>query len=314
MDNLVSIIIPVYNTEKYLSRCIDSVVSQTYKNIEIILVDDGSTDNCPKICDSFALKDERIKAIHKKNCGAADSRNKGLDACSGDWILFLDSDDYYKSNDVIELLLQTAEKNNSDVVCFNYQRYYDGTGEYSKLLCPSIDKPCTKDNLIKSNIYTSSSCLKLIRSAVLSGIRFETDYIAEDILFCAQILKATDKITYCDKAVYVYRDRLGSKTNTIDAKYVEDQCKIIDILLKEGKGDNAFMAYIAFQYCTVLINMNFEKTDRNTENKIYGLKWVLKYDDILQVKIIHSVSKIIGIKLTSKLLFAFFKMSKKTER
>lgn len=310
MDNLVSIIIPIYNTEKYLSRCIDSVVTQTYKNIEIILVDDGSTDSSPKICDSFALKDERIKAIHKKNGGAADSRNKGLDACSGDWILFLDSDDYYKSNDVIELLLQTAEKNNSDVVCFNYQRCYDDTGEYSKLLCPSIDKPCTKDNLIKSNIYTSSSCLKLIRSAVLNGIRFETDYIAEDILFCAQILKATDKITYCDKAVYVYRDRLGSKTNTIDAGYVKDQCEILDILLKEGKGDNAFMAYIAFQYCTVLINMNFDKIDAELKNKIYSLKWLLRYDENSKVKLINTVSKLLGIQITSKLLFVYYKLVK----
>lgn len=314
MSELVSVIIPVYKTEKYLDECVMSVINQTYKNLEIILVDDDSPDNCTAMCDAWAAKDSRIKAIHKKNGGAADSRNKGLEIACGDWILFMDSDDWYKSNDVIELLLQTAEKNNSDVVCFNYQRYYDETGEYSNLLCPGLNKPCTKDNLIKSNIYTSSSCLKFFRSAFFSGIRFNTNYIAEDILFCAQILKATDKISYCDKAVYVYRDRLGSKTNTIDAGYVKDQCEILDILLKEGKGDNAFMAYTAFQYCTVLINMNFGKTDRNTENKIYGLKWVLKYDDIFQVRIIHLASKIIGIKLTSKLLFAFFMMSKKTER
>ena len=125
-DCLVTVIIPVYKTEKYLGDCIKSVVEQTYKNLEIILVDDGSPDNCPVICDEWAKKDSRIKVIHKQNGGLSDARNAGIDKSTGEYILFLDSDDYYENHNHIELLCNEDDKNNSDLVCFNYKRYYDG--------------------------------------------------------------------------------------------------------------------------------------------------------------------------------------------
>ena len=130
MNDLVSVIIPVYKTEKYLDECVESIVKQTYKNLEIILVDDGSPDNSPAMCDAWAEKDSRIKVIHKPNGGAADSRNKGLEIATGKWILFMDSDDWYKTYDVIFRLVENAERENADIVCFNYQRYFEDKDTY----------------------------------------------------------------------------------------------------------------------------------------------------------------------------------------
>ena len=114
MEKKVSVIIPVYNVEKYLEECIQSVLKQTYKNLEIILVDDGSPDNCPKMCDEWAKKDSRIKVIHKQNGGASSSRNTGLDVMTGDFMCFIDSDDFIAKN-YIEVLYNNLIETNSDV-------------------------------------------------------------------------------------------------------------------------------------------------------------------------------------------------------
>ena len=114
----VSIIIPIYNVEKYLRKCVDSVICQTYKNLEIILVDDGSPDSCPEICDSYVDLDSRIKVIHKQNGGLSDARNTGIDMSSGEYITFVDSDDYIE-NDMIEILISTLEENHCDISTCN---------------------------------------------------------------------------------------------------------------------------------------------------------------------------------------------------
>ena len=116
--DLISIIIPVYNVEQYLSRCIDSVINQTYKNLEIILIDDGSTDDSGEICDEYALKDNRIKVMHKQNGGVSSARNEGLDISKGNYIGFIDSDDFIEK-DMYEFLYDLLTKNNCDISCCN---------------------------------------------------------------------------------------------------------------------------------------------------------------------------------------------------
>jgi glycosyltransferase involved in cell wall biosynthesis len=116
--DLISIIIPVYKVEKYLEQCMNSVFNQTYRNIEIILIDDGSPDRCGLMCDEYAVKDSRVKVVHKTNGGVSAARNKGLEEADGDWILFVDSDDWVES-DVCEVALKTAMENNADIVMFD---------------------------------------------------------------------------------------------------------------------------------------------------------------------------------------------------
>ena len=121
MEELISIIVPIYKTEKYLDRCIKSIINQTYKNLEVILVDDGSPDRCGVICDKWAQKDKRIKVIHKENGGVSDSRNAGLDIANGEYIGFVDSDDYIHK-DFIKILYNLCKENNSDIsVCETFK-------------------------------------------------------------------------------------------------------------------------------------------------------------------------------------------------
>lgn len=120
-----SIVFPIYNVEKYLQRCLDSVLGQTYKNYEVIMVDDGSTDNCPAICDNYAARDARIKVIHKQNAGLGMARNTGIENATGDYICFFDSDDFVATN-LLELCAKELERENYDIVAFDYSDYKDG--------------------------------------------------------------------------------------------------------------------------------------------------------------------------------------------
>ena len=123
-DIVISIIVPIYNTEKYLNECVDSIINQTYKNIEIILVNDGSTDNCLKICDEYAKKDKRVKVIHKENGGLSSARNSGLDILTGKYVCFIDSDDYVATTFVYDMF-NLITKYNADIVEGSYQTIND---------------------------------------------------------------------------------------------------------------------------------------------------------------------------------------------
>ena len=118
--DLISVIVPIYKVKKYLNRCIDSVINQTYNNLEIILVDDGSPDSCPQICDEYAKKDKRIKVIHKQNGGLSDARNAGLDIASGDFVSFIDGDDYIHPQ-TYEIVMDVINKCPAEMICFHYQ-------------------------------------------------------------------------------------------------------------------------------------------------------------------------------------------------
>lgn len=136
---LISIVIPIYNTEKYLERCIESVIKQTYRNLEIILVDDGSSDNCPEICNRWRHIDKRIKVIHKINAGLGMARNTGIENATGDFICFLDSDDYIEI-DTIEKVLRNQRENKSEIVCFGWKSV-DKNGKIKGTYIPNT--PCT---------------------------------------------------------------------------------------------------------------------------------------------------------------------------
>ena len=121
MEELISVVVPVYNVEKYIDKCINSIINQTYKNLEIILVDDGSPDNCGKICDEYAKKDNRIKVTHKENGGVSSARNIGIKNATGDWLTFVDADDWIENN-FVEQLLKIGNQENAEIVLCGYNR------------------------------------------------------------------------------------------------------------------------------------------------------------------------------------------------
>ena len=139
MNELISVIVPVYNVEEYLPKCIESIINQTYKNLEIILVDDGSTDNSGRICDEYAKKDDRIIVFHKENGGLSDARNCGIDAATGDWVQFVDSDDYIHQT-MVEKMYSSCKRNQTKLAVCGRVDVNAETGEETIILCPQKEE------------------------------------------------------------------------------------------------------------------------------------------------------------------------------
>jgi glycosyltransferase involved in cell wall biosynthesis len=169
---IVSIIVPVYNVEKYLAQCLDSLIMQTLKNIEIILIDDGSTDNSGLICDEYAAQDSRIKVIHKKNGGASDTRNAGLKSMNGDFVSFVDGDDFV-ADDYIQTLYNLLITNGGDIACIQFIHYYPDYPE--KTLPKQIDKGSMSIVGVTQNGNTVWSSVKLLHFSLNDGTYEECD-------------------------------------------------------------------------------------------------------------------------------------------
>lgn len=306
----VSVIIPVYNVEKYLNQCVESVVSQTFKDIEIILVNDGSKDASGTLCDEWAKKDNRIKVIHKQNSGPAATRNVGTSTASGDWVLYLDSDDWYEQDNLIDTLLCNAAKNGSDIVCFNYRRFFENSRSFSDILCHTESDDVSVAYMVDNKIFTSSPCLKLIKRSIITdnSIYFEEGILSEDIEFNAKFLLATDKISFCQECVYVYRARENSITTSISKKHVSDLIYIIGKMSAAENRTDEYNSFLAFQYCTLLINAHIAKADSAAFRQIFSYKWLLKYDSGSIVKLVHTASRLCGIRICSYILYLYFRL------
>lgn len=212
MDSLISVIVPIYNVEKYLNRCVDSIINQTYKNLEIILVDDGSPDNCPKMCDDYAEKDSRIKVVHKENGGLSDARNAGMKVATGEYVSFIDSDDYV-SLDFYETLFQTMIDNDSDIVECGVVKFYEDNNfdEYSDdLKVTNYDTLYALDGLINENPFKQHVWNKLYKSNVALDIPYAVGKLNEDEFWTYQIFGKAKKVTRIYKTMYHYFQRGSS--------------------------------------------------------------------------------------------------------
>lgn len=210
---LISVIVPVYKVEQYLDRCLKSIVNQTYKNLEIILIDDGSPDNCPLICDEWKKKDNRIKVIHIQNQGVSAARNIGLDVATGTYIGFVDSDDWI-ADDMYELLLGNALETGADIShCSFYKAesvtsYSEGMGTGTRFIC---NNPKGIEECLKIESFILSIWNKLYKKQVLEDVRFEVGhYISEDTLFNFLAFKKSKKTIYDGKPKYYYFTRINS--------------------------------------------------------------------------------------------------------
>lgn len=248
MDNMqpiVSVVVPVYNVEKYLCRCIDSILNQTFTDFELILADDGSTDSCGAICDAYAAKDSRVKVIHRKNGGVSAARNTGLDAAEGEYIAFVDSDDYI-DRDFLQVLVSAMEEVNADVVVSNYRKEND-RGERSgvrphevgKTLLQSADE---RMRYLVQNIMGGKAgwevYTRLFRRSVIeaNGIRFCTTCgnYAEDLGFVLQYCltaKACSSVAYCG---YTYFLRKNSMMRRSEGQIKLDQVNAVSRFVSES--------------------------------------------------------------------------------
>lgn len=209
---LITVIVPIYKVEKYLSICIESILKQTYTNIEIILVDDGSPDKCGQICDEYAIKDHRIQVIHKTNGGLSDARNVALDVAKGEYITFVDSDDYI-AQDYVEYLWHILNKNDADISAMLDKHFIDGKTLtiFTKEDKVSVISP--KDYLCKlfyqTNVTTGAQA-KLYKKELFKNIRFPKGLLYEDLLTIYKLVNNCNRIAISDHISYFYRERPGS--------------------------------------------------------------------------------------------------------
>ena len=234
MNSLISIIIPVYNVEKYLSRCIDSILNQTYKNLEIILVDDGSPDNCGAICDEYALKDNRIKILHLKNGGPSYARNKGIEIATGDYIGFVDADDYIDENMFNKMLLKQKEVD-ADIVCCNHTLvYYDN--KIKKLDSVISNGFVNKDSAMKLAITELSFGAflwnKLFKKEMLYNFKLKEGIFYEDYDAGTRLIANAGKIFYiCDNLYFYFQGNPNSTTHQHNYSKVLDHFNVaIDVV------------------------------------------------------------------------------------
>lgn len=228
----VSIVVPVYNVEAYLNRCVSSIVNQTYSNLEILLIDDGSPDRCPEMCDEWAEKDARIRVIHKKNAGLGMARNTGIDHAVGEYICFFDSDDYVEQN-TIELAVELAQKERADLVLFG-SADVDENGQIVRRAVPETRKICYRGaevlqellpGLLRTEMKPASTknlmmsaccCLYSVKLINASGWRFvsERSIISEDVYSLLELYRNVQAAGVVTQCLYYYCRNTASLTQT----------------------------------------------------------------------------------------------------
>lgn len=278
---LISIIVPVYKVEKYINRCIDSIINQTYKNLEIILVDDGSPDSCGKICDEYAKIDNRIKVIHKKNGGLSDARNKGIENSTGEYIGFVDSDDYIDIN-MYESLEKVLVETDTDIVCCKHVRFSKNI-EIDK---DKFDKRVTifnQDEYMKKFFKIGTQeCVyyawnKLYKKSVIETDQYPIGLTSEDVVGTYKALLNSEKIVEINYPYYYYFYNENSITGGNFSKKDFDLIKIWDKVIEISKSQNKYVDYSILNrnridYTLLMrmaINLKYQNIikDYNTEYK-----------------------------------------------
>ena len=211
-QSLISIVVPVYNVEKYLRECVDSILAQTYPEFEVLLIDDGATDSSGRICDEYAERDSRIRVFHKENGGLSDARNYGMDRIKGEYITFIDSDDLV-GKDYLEILLRMAKEHKADISALGTIVFEDG-GELpactisDDVIVETADEAIL-DMLLRKN-FGLSAWGKLYASNLFNQIRFPVGKIYEDLFTTPYVAKKSTKIVFANSRQYYYRQRSNS--------------------------------------------------------------------------------------------------------
>ena len=306
-----SIIIPVFKVEQYLDKCVESVLAQTYEDYELLLIDDGSPDRCPEICDRYAAEFSRVKTFHKKNGGLSSARNYGLRKASGMYVMFLDSDDYWDDKHALATLRNVAD-GRTDIILFRYKKYVEKTGKVLDCHpdCSTTGNETKEEiieKLIEAGTFNASAWNKLVRKDFLNqyAIAFREGVTSEDIEWCGKLLINSRKICYCSADFYIYRQRAGSITYSMKRQNIEDLRDNIRIsvdladryLEKDSSLYNSYMAFMAYQFCTLFLSANNVKEESMLpvlrEMKPYAR--VLDYSDNKKVKLFRLLYRLFGI-------------------
>lgn len=313
VNSLVTIVVPIYNVEKYLRKCLNSIVNQTYKNIEIICIDDGSPDNSIDILNEFAQKDERIKIIRQENQGLSGARNTGINNAIGKYIMFIDSDDWIELN-MVELMINKIEKENLDlVICGTFNNISEKEYQVNNLkeikenIKNKIDGiSYFKIVTSKTNLFTASSCNKIYRLNLIKEkkILFPEKRLYEDLFFSFQYLINSLNVNVIEKPLYHYFvKREGSITNTLNIKDINDTLftlKSLEDFLKKIDQDKLLNSLEFKEYMFLWISravlfklpFNEKKYGKREINRIMDeLKNNKEYKEICKIILKNSKNK-----------------------
>ena len=324
-----SIVIPVYNTVKELRRCVDSVMTQTFADFELILVDDGSTDGSGVLCDELSAEDSRIKTIHRENGGCSEARNTGVRNATGDYMLFVDSDDMWDDTNALCDIYGIVRDNPVDVVCFGVS-IYNENGELVKTRKPVLTEDAagnkfeTVKHLVYTNQYFSTSYVKVLRRDFFfeSNLFFVKGLLSEDIEWSARILMGCQSIAVYSNAFYKRIQRSeGSITSAIGKKNILDILGSIENgteLVEQCNCSEAFRdlyyEYWAYQYAMLLGFVPIIQTDAEygqIVERLRKLQYLLRYDHVRKVKLVRTCCCAVGLKLTIKILAKYYKIGRR---
>lgn len=318
----VSFIIPVYNVERYIHQCVDSILSQTYRDIEIILVDDGSPDKCPQICDEYAGIDSRVIALHKKNGGLSDARNYGLDYATGDYIAFVDSDDFWSDNSSLDKLISILKNNPGlDFIGFNCQYYFQDEGNYCKwqMFPKEIEKPIDNNMalvaLSRVGYFAVSACMKLINRKYLieNHLYFKVGQLSEDIPWFINLMDSAKLCMFVNDYIYSYRqvNNSSSITHNIGTRNVDtiigiirDEIDNLEKRLFNRDAKDALCSFLAYELILAyacLQYLDFNDID-NRRVKLKEYLWLLSFTMNPKVKKVNMIKNIFGMRITEMVI------------
>ena len=265
----ISIIVPVYKVEQYLNECIDSILAQTFTDFELILVDDGSPDNCPALCDAAAAKDSRIRVIHKPNGGVSTARNAGLDAACGNWISFIDPDDSIDKT-YLEKMHRAAVQSGAEVASCNVL-YLEADGSRSNYQdTPLRNEVISREEAIHRIRLTPlvQAATRLHRRDVLADLRFPVGKNYEDAFTTPEVLEHTTSVACVEDVLYHYRFNpegiMRGKVNLKNLDEIDANYGLLECALKYGKKDTAFLQYTFMKKCFRKTRKKLPQKDQNS--------------------------------------------------
>ncbi len=313
-----SIIVPVYNIERYLDECINSVLCQNYSDYELILIDDGSTDNSGKICDKYASDNNKIRVIHKHNEGISATRNCGINKAHGEFIIFLDGDDYWEFNTMLSELSAYITEHNPDIIAFEGKIFRDD-GNKKIINKEKVNKLSSKEDcysfnnyikayLSKENLWGWYLWLYAFKKSIFNDttLRFPKHRTYEDVYLTWRLLRKAKKIGTIPKPYYMYRqDRKGAITNTKTCKTISDFIWVIENNLHDVKQmdieepvKKLLMGNFSNDYfiCCVMVGMIQKRERKKIIKELYEKKHLMEYVILPRYKYTARLSKVLGIR------------------
>lgn len=313
---LFSIIIPIYKVEKYLRECIDSVLSQSFSDFEVILVDDGSPDDCPRICDEYERKDNHVKVLHQVNAGQASARNVAISVAQGDYIICLDGDDRFADSSVLKAICENVA-DTPDVLIYGYKKLFEINGLYGIDVVPKFESGINKEDVLfaqlKDDSYGGQAWTKAVKTSLLreNKIQFRIGMVGEDTDWYLKVLMCAKSFGCLSKPCVIYRQRADSTSHAPKITALTDFLWILEHWTQKLEKEdllpqmyNALMSVLAYYYPNLLIIYSCFKKDYSLayKNRIKKLSTIQRYSVSSRARKVKMFYNLFGFDITVLLL------------